>query len=434
MKNLKSKNQIIYLSVVALMVFSCSTNNKKIVENLKKTAINPPFEGIDLKGDNFTFNASKDSEIRTKEGTTISIPANSLVDINGKTIQGKANLSFKSINKASEIIVSGIPMTYDSAGIKNDFISAGMFDISATQKGKEIYIAQGKNINVDFASYKEGNDFSFYKIDKESGKWSFKGKSEPKINQVKLKKLKKFDEDNLVQLDVDYSTHEELQPFNGLKWICLDEKDNPIKNKWILKENWREISLATFDESKGIYTIELSNDSKKVKFKVSPYLMENQTNSDMASKVNLLNETVKNKKLEEEKIQFEADIMRNYKIASFGTYNWDKIEKEVANGILAFTNAEFQINSKDLEKEVNVFHFSGKDKLLSRISKKWDKLVYNPNEVNKFLVVLPDNYVALSNENEFKVAKDSKTFLFHLKKRSKKIKSIDELDAILAEK
>ncbi|MES2589531.1 MAG: hypothetical protein V4622_11180 [Bacteroidota bacterium] len=433
MKNSIKINPVLACLIIGLAISSCSTNNE-IVENTKVSAINPPFKGVDIEGDNFSFDASKDTEIRTKEGTTISIPANSLVDETGKKIKGKVDLSFKSINKASEIIASGIPMTYDSAGVKNDFISAGMFDIAASQKGKEIFIEKGKNIDVDFASYKEGNDFSFYKINKESGKWSYKGISTPKVNHVKLEKLRKFDEENLIQLNVDYSTHDELKPFHGLKWLCLNDKNNPLKNRWILKENWREISLSVVNAKKGIYSMELSNESKTVKFQVSPYLMENESVADMTSKINQLNETVKEKKMEEERIQFEADITRNYKISSFGTYNWDKIEREVASGVLAFTNAEFQINSKSLDKEMSVFHFSGKDKLLSRISKKWDKLVFNPNEVNKFLIVLPENYVAISDEKEFKSAKDSKTFLFHLKKRSKKISSIADLDAILAEK
>lgn len=419
---------------IGTLMFACST--PKLNEDLtsKKSVIKSPFKGIDVKADLFTLDASKENQIRTKEGTTITIPANTLVDKNGKAVKGKVKLNYRSIDTPGEIIASGIPMTYDSAGVKNDFISAGMFEIGATQKGEELFIADGKSINVDFASFKTGDDFSFYQINPENGKWSYKGITKPKVNTIKMQKLQAFKDDNLIQLDIDYSVNKELQAFDQLKWICIDEneKNNPIKNKWILKENWTDISLKTIDEANGIYEMQLTSLKKKVAFKVSPYLLEGENVADMNSKINTLNQQVKDKKIEEERIQMESDINRNFSISSFGTYNWDKIEKQVAAGLLAVTNAAFEIDSKELDKAISVFHFSGKDKLLSRITQKWDKMVYNPNEVNKVLVVLPDNYVAISNPEEFKNVQGKANFLFHLKKRSQKIKSIAELDNLLA--
>lgn len=418
------------------LVFACSTSKMNENTRAQKSVIKSPFKGIDVQKDYFSLDASEENQIRTKEGTTITIPANSLVDKDGKVVKGKVKLNFRSIDTPGEIIASGIPMTYDSAGVKNDFISAGMFEIGASQKGEELFIAEGKSINVDFASFKNGDDFSFYQINPENGKWSYKGINKSKVNTIKLEKMQKFKDENLIQLDVDYSVNKELQAFDKLKWICIDEneKNNPIKNKWILKENWQEISLKTLDETNGIYEMQLSSPSKKAAFKVSPYLLEGESVADMNSKINTLNQQVKDKKIEEERIQMEADINRNFSISSFGTYNWDKIEKQVAEGLLSVTNAAFEIDSKELDKAISVFHFSGKDKLLSRITQKWDKMVYNPNEVNKVLVVLPDNYVAISSPEEFKNVQGKANFLFHLKKRSQKIKSIAELDNLLAAK
>jgi hypothetical protein len=141
---------------------------------------------------------------------------------------------------------------------------------------------------------------------------------------------------------------------------------------------------------------------------------------------------VKIKKAEEQRIQMEADITRSFSIPSFGLYNWDKIEKEVAAGLLSVTDASFSIESKDLTENRKVFHFSGGSKLLSREVSKWEKLTFKPGEKNAILVVLPDNEIAISTENDFKKAKDSKNYLFSLRKHAKKIHSIAELDAILA--
>lgn len=429
-----------YLSITGiictgLLLGACSQQQLEDTADLK-TAIKPPLKGIDVKRDLYRINPGQETTITTREGTTITIPANILVDESGKKIKGKVDLSYRAIDSPAEIIASGIPMGYDSSGVNYDFVSAGMFEIKAKSKGKEVFIAPGKSIGVDFASYTEGDDFSFYKINEESGKWSYKGITKPKKNEIKFKKLERFKDENLVVFDIDYSAHEELRPFHKLKWICIDpqEKDNPITHDWVAQERWFEMGLNPVDKEKGIYEVYLSNGVKEARFKVSPYQLENESIGDMNTKIAAMNETVRLKKEEEQRIQFEADITRNFEISSFGTYNWDKIEKEVAAGNLVVTNASFQVDSKDLSENRNIYHFSGKNKLLSRITQKWDKLLFDPNETNKILVVLPDNYVAISDASEFQRAKNEKYFVFRLKKRGKKIKSISELDELLAQK
>lgn len=429
--------EISFTSILCAGLLLCSCSQQQLEDVADhKTAIKPPLKGIDVKSDQYRINPGQETIITTREGTTITIPANILVDENGKKIKGKVNISYRAIDSPGEIIASGIPMGYDSAGVSHDFVSAGMFELKAKAKGKEVFIAPGKSIGVDFASYTEGDDFSFYKIDEESGKWSYKGITKPQKNEIKFKKLDRFKDENLVMFDIDYSTHEELKPFHKLKWLCIDpaEKDNPITHSWVAKERWFEMGLNPVDKEKGIYEVYLSNGVKEARFKVSPYQLDDESIGDMNNKIAAMNETVRLKKEEEQRIQFEADITRNFEISSFGTYNWDKIEKEVAAGNLVVTNASFKIDSKDMAENRNVYHFSGKNKLLSRITQKWDKLLFNPGEVNKILVVLPDNYVAISDPFEFQQAKSEKEFVFRLKKRSKKIKSISELDELLAQK
>ena len=62
---------------------------------------------------------------------------------------------------ASEIIASGIPMTYKEAGENYNFESAGMFNISGTSNGQEIFIQEGKSISANYESDVYG-EFDFY--------------------------------------------------------------------------------------------------------------------------------------------------------------------------------------------------------------------------------------------------------------------------------
>jgi len=53
-------------------------------------------------------------------------------------------------------------MTYDSAGTKYHFESAGMFEIDGTKNGEKIFIAEGKEIAVDMPCKDLNNKFNFY--------------------------------------------------------------------------------------------------------------------------------------------------------------------------------------------------------------------------------------------------------------------------------
>lgn len=427
---------IVELLLGAAVLSSCSNQVQQKLPGQPQTAIQPPFKGIDVEAEVYTIEASKKSVIETPEGTIITVPESCLVDQNGQKIKGKVAVTYRAIDKPSEIMISGIPMTYDSAGVQNDFISAGMFEIQASQNNKEVFIEKGKSIAVEFGSYTPGDDFNFYKIDEKSGDWTYQGTNKSTVNLKKEEKLKNFLDDNFLEFDIDYSVHDELKDFDGLKWLCVDENDavNPTKNKDLLDENWWDIELKTLDEKNGIYLVKLSNSERSVSFKVTPYVLEGETAdiAGMNSKIAQLNETVAAKKEEEKSIQLQADIIRSFNIPSFGTYNWDKIQKEVAGGDLFVTNASFKVDSKMVNEERKVFHFSGDSKLLSREASSWNQLLFRPKEKNYLLMIMPGNYVAVSSTKDFNSAQSNSNQVFEMTTRKVKINSVEDLDKLLA--
>jgi hypothetical protein len=415
----------------ALMLAACGSPKT----GAGRAAIRPPFKGVDIAFHSYTIDANKRSVIRTKTGTEITIPANSLTDADGNPISGKVNLRFREIHTPVEILASGIPMRYDSLGKGYDFVSAGMFEIAAEQNDESLAIKEGQQINVSLASFKEGNDFSFYRLDTENGDWSNIGIAAADTNDEKAKSLKAFKDNNLIAFDIDYSANPELGPFNGINWtyVGTDKKSNPLKNKWILKERWRTMRLSSQNKKTGAYTITLANSKKSVAMEMAPYFLENQQQEmeAFASMVENYHTLVEQQKAEEGRIQLEADLTRSFPISEFGLYNWDKIDKIVQEEQLAVVNASFSVDGKPLEAKSQVYFINGKEKLLARETLVWDKLVYQPKEKNWIVLVLPDNRAAVCGAGMFRRVKDEAKAVFELKTAPGKIRSVEDIKKLL---
>ncbi len=150
-----------------------------LTNNLKKeteSVVKPPFATLDVSSDLFSVDASKDTVITTKSGSQIKIAANSFVDENGNPLNGIVDIKYREFHDVIDIFMSGIPMTYDSAGTQYHFESAGMFEIKGFQNQEEVFISNASPITVLLASKQEGERFNIYKLDDKNGDWSYLGK------------------------------------------------------------------------------------------------------------------------------------------------------------------------------------------------------------------------------------------------------------------
>ncbi|MES2592031.1 MAG: hypothetical protein V4608_09110 [Bacteroidota bacterium] len=141
-----------------------------------KPCINPPLEGLNIPVTTYKVIAEKGAALAFKTGSKIIIPKNVFVDENGKTLKGEVELRYREFHDAVDFFVAGIPMTYDSAGVRYHFESAGMMEMLAYQNGKAVNIASDKSINVELASNYTGNEYNLYKLDTIKNNWSCLGK------------------------------------------------------------------------------------------------------------------------------------------------------------------------------------------------------------------------------------------------------------------
>jgi hypothetical protein len=141
-----------------------------------KPCIAPPIEGLDIPYTTYKVNAEKGAVLDFKTGSKLTIPKNAFVDADGKPLKGEVELRYREFHDAADFFVSGIPMTYDSAGVRYQFESAGMMEMLAYQDGQPVSMAPDKTINVELASAYKGTEYNLYKLDTLKNNWSCLGK------------------------------------------------------------------------------------------------------------------------------------------------------------------------------------------------------------------------------------------------------------------
>ena len=109
--------------------------------------------------------------IEAPSGTVIQIPADAFVDADGNPVTGNVVIDYREFRDPIDFILSGIPMTYDSGGVNNTFLSAGMFELNASANGKEVFLAKDKTIDMEFASTDSSNTFNFYAFRDGDNNW-----------------------------------------------------------------------------------------------------------------------------------------------------------------------------------------------------------------------------------------------------------------------
>ena len=117
-------------------------------EEEAKPCIAPPIKGLNVHYTTYKVIAEKGATLDYKTGSKIIIPKNAFTDSNGNLLKGEVELRYREFHDAVDFFVSGIPMTYDSAGVKYQFESAGMVEVLAYQNGKQVNMAPKKSALV----------------------------------------------------------------------------------------------------------------------------------------------------------------------------------------------------------------------------------------------------------------------------------------------
>ena len=123
------------------------------------------FASVSIPYEIFDVNPVKDTVLITKNGSIIELVANSF-----ELVQKDENIIFKvrTFEDKTSAFLAGIPMDYEDGA----FESAGMIEMRAEQKDKQINLKPNQELNVSLSLFKSPEGFNFYALDDKSGKWN----------------------------------------------------------------------------------------------------------------------------------------------------------------------------------------------------------------------------------------------------------------------
>jgi len=442
--NAKKFYQLAVIFIAVVLFVSC-----KKEANLWQPK--PPYPGLEVKISSHTINAAKDTILVLSNGTAINIPAVTMVDADGTAITGSYELLYREFHDAIDIMLSGIPMDFNSMGEKRTLQTAGMFEIDAIQNSKKLRISDGKSIDVRFASKYPGSSYNFFFMNPAKGEWEWVDLPETEINQEKIDAMQSlntkapksmlgdkyfvlsFDRFLDIYLNDDYERIYKLRNDKSIKnkldaykfksydvridgeviflrsyyhpgemlWKDIDGKIFP---KWIndFVADWKK-------DSKGIWYItnysflNLGNNIYQVN-----YTGVNRTFSKRMEAVMPLSSILKlsadqwqqrydeamdKLKAEQEKIDLMAETYRSFSVNRLGTYNFDCLLK----GLDEWTkiNASFMLSDKPAG-EGNVMIILGDNSGYINVpQKELNKMRINPVTGHRIMMILPNQELGI---------------------------------------
>ena len=135
----------------------------------------PTSEGVKFVNLLAVVKSDEELMVQKGSGTKITIPANTLMDENGKKVTGDIVLKYREFLDQKAIFQSGIPMLYKEGTEDRVFESGGMFELLVYQNDKPIYIAPEKLVQVDLSSKQAGDNFNVYYYSPDDSSWINKG-------------------------------------------------------------------------------------------------------------------------------------------------------------------------------------------------------------------------------------------------------------------
>ncbi|MFO0322029.1 MAG: hypothetical protein ACK504_06350 [Bacteroidota bacterium] len=170
-------------------------NNQSV--DLKKAFIAPPISKLTIPYQKFKIKNEKGATLKTQSNSKIIIPKNSFVNKKGEEIIGDVEIQFREFHHQADIIASGIPMKYDSAGIHTHLESAGMIDIKGFQNNEPIFIHPKKEIIIELQSSQTADKFNMYALDTIKKNWTYLHRDNSLKNLKKKNELRSSDENEL---------------------------------------------------------------------------------------------------------------------------------------------------------------------------------------------------------------------------------------------
>lgn len=171
-------------AVALLFVFRGMYNTPKVIKEKNYFAhqpfINEPLAEAIPSFSHYTVNPNQGGVFEYESGSRLIVPSAAFMNDRGTLVEGDVNLYYREYTDVVDFFISGIPMTYDSAGTKYILESSGIVEIFAEKDGKRVDLAAGKSIKVEMAGQifmvagSKTPEYNVYQLDTVAKSWVYR--------------------------------------------------------------------------------------------------------------------------------------------------------------------------------------------------------------------------------------------------------------------
>lgn len=162
---------------------NCSILVGNNITSVKQEKIVPPIENMQIEKAAYKVNPTK-KKVLEYGSTKINIPKNAFVDEKGKVVKTPVDIEYREFHDPLDVILSGIPMGYDTVGKQTNLETAGMIEFRATSNGKEVFPNEKAIIQINMDSKRTEEGYNTYRFDEEKGNWDYVSPSVAEADEV----------------------------------------------------------------------------------------------------------------------------------------------------------------------------------------------------------------------------------------------------------
>lgn len=460
------------------------TNSNDPVAESVRPFIDPVMQHVN--DTTFTVDAAEGGKRDYFNGSYMEIPEGAFLDKNGQPVTGNVEIRYREFHDPADIMLAGIPMTYDSAGERRHFESAGMFELTAWKGSEPLRVNPAQPIKVHMVSHTDDDKFNVYYLDTAKKNWEYlkKDKAEllgvtqdSSVNPVDPKALaalltepvkpgKANLKHPLFNIDVDPSEFPELALYKGILFE-VDEKKTPYDPE-LRKVVWEDADIQKSSKDNS-YLVTFRKDNETHSFVTYVVVKEGDYAAAMkqyndrhaayqeAKKLRKLQEKGKEEKLAKELKKMDSErIARNLQAlqqAMANRSNYRQTSEDVVFRV--FIVEKFGIWNSDYPcalpqgmelavvlkngatgNDIKAAHIYLVEKSRNAIFTYYDRDLarfrYNPNAENLLWCVTGDNRIAVLKPDEFEqIDTTKKEVVLKLQVTDKQFTNTNEAKAFL---
>lgn len=139
----------------------------------QRRSIAPPIQHLNPSLHEFILSNQLPARLETNR-TVVNIPKNAFLTAEGVVYSGKVTFGYREFMDPVDMMLSGIPMLYDTAGTSEIFSSAGMMEITAYGEwGESLKPNPDALINVAIKTDRTSSNYHMYTFMPNQGRWEY---------------------------------------------------------------------------------------------------------------------------------------------------------------------------------------------------------------------------------------------------------------------